>query len=264
MAEKNTALAVPDDDSNKSALPVLASFEKNKQQVQEFLDDGGLVYNDLPQIKIPPQNGKNWEMPDGSAAPTFEAVIIAQQVTRSYWRPKSEDNAPPDCSSPDGETGYGENDQPGKVHGCDACPWAQFGSAVNDKGETGKGQACKLVTNLVLLTETAGRLPAILQLPPTSAAGARAFRNKIFAKDKMRHHVVASFGVEPQKGAFPYNTVTIDIARELDVADVARVENVSAMLLPAISRMFASRVQQDGGAAPSGANPTNVIDEPEA
>lgn len=253
---ESTAVAVV-----QSALPVLASFEKNRQQVQEFLDDGGLVYNDLPQIKVPARDAKNWEMPDGSGQPTFEAVIIAQQQTRSYWKRDAEDNAPPDCSSADAVTGFGDNGTKG-AHDCGTCPWAQFGTAVDDKGRTGAGQACKLVTQMVLLTEKAGRLPAILQLPPTSAKAARAFRNKIFAKDKMRHQVVATFGVENQKGgAFPYNTVTIDIARELDETDVARVEGVSAMLLPAIARMFAGRVQQDAGATGPTNTPLNVIDE---
>jgi hypothetical protein len=238
--EKKTETAVVKAETN-TALAVLGKYETNREQVQEFLDDGGLTFSDLPQIKVPAAGGKNWEMPDGTAQQSFKAVVLMQRETRAYWNPTAADGGPPDCSSNDGDVGHGNNGQPGNTHDCHSCPWAQFGTAVNDKGEPGGGQACKLVTNMVVVCDEAGRLPAIVPLPPTSSKAARGFRNRVFARDRRRHEVLAEFTLEQKQGAFKYSVADINIAGELGADDVARVTAVSEMFLPPISRMFDAR-----------------------
>jgi len=232
-----------------AALPVLALYERNMEQVQEFLDDGGIVFSDLPQIKIPPGGGKNWELPDGTAAQTFRAVVLMQHETRAYWKGSGDGNVPPDCSSSDAKIGHGDNGSGAGDHACDSCRWSQFDTATNEKGEPTAGQACKFVTNMVVLTESAGRLPAIVALPPTSAIAARTFRNDVFRSDRRRHEVLAEFTLTQKQGAFKYSVADIKVVGPLSEDDIVRVQQVSEMFLPAITRMFESR--QRSGASDS-------------
>lgn len=247
MADNDKALAPAE--AKPTALAVIGTFTKDAEAIREFVEDGGLQFSDLPQIKPPAAGGKNWEMPDGSAKQVFKGIVLMQQTTRSYWSPESADNAPPDCSSPEVTgaegnigTGFGDNGQPGSTHNCESCPWSQYGSAMNDKGQQTDGQACKLTTNMVVLCDEAGRLPAIVALPPTSARSARQFRNALFRMDKKRHEVVAEFGlVQRGSGQQQYSVADIKPVADLSPDDVAQVEAVSSAFLPAISRMFASR-----------------------
>ena len=241
MADNDKALAPAA--AKPTALAVIGTFTKDAEAIREFVEDGGLQFSDLPQIKPPAAGGKNWEMPDGSATQAFRGVVLMQQTTRSYWSQSSGDNAPPDCSSPDGVTGYGDIGHGPGSRACDACPWSQFETAKNAKGEPTRGQACKLGTNMVVLCNEAGRLPAIVALPPTSALSARQFRNDIFRMDKRRHEVVAEFTLEQKgEGQQRYSVAHIKPVDSLGAEDVAQVEAVSSAFLPAISRMFASRL----------------------
>jgi len=86
-------------------------------------------------------------------------VIIDHYPTRVYWPGDFEGgNAPPECSSLDGRTGF-------KYGECAKCQFSQWGSGKKDRG-----QACKSVHRVyILLAGSDSIFPYLIPFPPTSA-----------------------------------------------------------------------------------------------
>jgi hypothetical protein len=63
---------------------------------------------------------------------------------------------------------------------CHKCPLAQFGSAVDQKGQPGKGQACKSMRMLLFLRQD-DMIPMIVNLPPTSLQNAKKLKEFLSA-----------------------------------------------------------------------------------
>jgi hypothetical protein len=139
----------------------------------ENMGSAGVNALELARVKVPSGGGTVWMVPtlDGEV-PTreIEGVIVSWRQARIYWKTSMDEGGggrPPDCTSKDGFVGIGD---PGGR--CDACPYAQFGSA-----SKGHGQACKQVRQLLLVMpdET---LPHLITVPPTSL---RALSNYMLA-----------------------------------------------------------------------------------
>lgn len=90
-------------------------------------------------------------------------VIVYKDKIRGYWDRSSEDNVP-ECSSIGGVKGTTRN---GEVRNCATCPYNQWGSAVDEKGERLKGKACKEMRRIYLASKDMA-VPIFLTLPPTS------------------------------------------------------------------------------------------------
>lgn len=155
----------------------------------DFLSPGEqLGAGDLPQIRIPAGGWTSWELPDGSSTKQLRAVIAARRLRRVYWSTPmgSDDGAPsPDCYSSDGVTGIGE---PGGE--CAACPYAAFGSA-----PSGRGQACRQITDLVIVLDGAAT-PLILVLPPSAMMAVRRYLTGIVALGRHYRRVVTVITLE--------------------------------------------------------------------
>ena len=149
----------------------------DRQEMQEILQEnlGGsvLTAQDLTKIKVP--NGSTtWEIPTGEGEETeptraIDAVIIAQINHRIYFAERDANDTetkPPECSSPDAITGYGN---PGGV--CKTCAFAQFGSK-------GKGQACSARVNLYIMRDE-DYLPVVIDLSPSSNVNLRRYMTQL-------------------------------------------------------------------------------------
>jgi hypothetical protein len=124
-----------------------------------------LGIGDLPRVKMPAAGGTTWELPTGEPAKEIEGVIVHRQLTRAYWAVAFDGGAAaPDCSSVDAVTGVGN---PGGS--CATCPHSQWGSAAD-----GRGQACRLITQLYVAVDGAP-LPWVISLPPSAAAATRQY-----------------------------------------------------------------------------------------
>ena len=73
-------------------------------------ENARLGIQDLPTVKVPAGGAINWQLPDGSAAPILQGVLIVYQPTRAYWSAEfgsTGGKTPPDCSSDDALHGNG-------------------------------------------------------------------------------------------------------------------------------------------------------------
>lgn len=198
--------------------------------MQENLGGEKLGQFDLEQIKIPGSGGKFWSIvdDDGNAQPvsTFNAIIVMQRMTRSFWRLSPEESGgeatPPDCSSNDAVVGVGD---PGGE--CDTCAYSQFGSAKN-----GRGQACSLRRQLFLLTP-GSLMPAVLSLPPTSLTAAKQYLLRLGNKGIRFKSVETTFGLEQTTGGgFTYSKATLAQSRRLNEDETAKVDAYAKVLEP--------------------------------
>jgi len=191
-------------------IPALALPAEQEADIQEALADnldGVLSRFDLPRIRIPAGGAQTWTVPcslgEEIAVKTLTAVVLHRQGVRTYYAGEEIVNRPPDCSSDDTITGVGS---PGGL--CATCPFAQFGSA---RDGAGKGQACKLGTLLLLLTEH-GLLPMLLVLPPTSLGEWKRYALNLAAAGVAYHKAVTQIGLTKVVSDYTYSRATFVFA----------------------------------------------------
>lgn len=99
----------------------------------------------------------------GETVKELVGVIVYKDKVRGYWDRSADDNVP-ECSSIGGVTGTTRN---GETRSCANCPYNQWGSAVDEKGEPMKGKACKEMRRIYLALKGTA-VPIFVTLPPTS------------------------------------------------------------------------------------------------
>ncbi len=134
--------------------------------VRQNLDGRQISPFDLDRVRFPAGGGIAWEVEtlEGiSATADLTGIIIHKQRGRVYYAERfAGGGEPPDCSSADGLTGVGT---PGGA--CFACPMSQWGSALDDKGQPSRGQACA-ERQLLFLVRPKDPIPMVVNVPPTS------------------------------------------------------------------------------------------------
>lgn len=138
------------------------------------------------KIKIPSGGGLAYEVQGEEEADVeymkeINAVIIFTHRLGGFWPGKygdDEQNKIPVCSSIDGKTGL--NIETGEITSCETCPLNQFGSAIDQKGEPGKGKACKNMRRLYLMLDGDPNF-YLLTVPPTSIRDVNKQLAKIMA-----------------------------------------------------------------------------------
>ena len=197
----------------------------------------------LPTIKIPAAGGRNWELPDGTAAQTVSGVILHRQTPRSYWSKafgEGEQNAAPDCHSTDGVVGIGwydgahfdaDGNQLNPGGRCAGCPMAEYGSG------KGNSQACRQLTRLFLLRE-GDVLPTAVVLPPSSYTAGRAYALQAVNLGGLSH-VVTTIGLEQDKNpdGITYSRATFHAGPKLEKEQLASVQAYRAAILPYLRAM---------------------------
>lgn len=159
-------------------LPEMVDDSFSSEDIGEDFEGIRLSFR---KVKIPGGGALQFEIPgDDPENPDYvkylEGVVLYNHASCAYWSGGSEydDNTPPLCSSMDGKQGYGT---PGGA--CAACPFNQYGTATDSKGNPTKGKACKNMRQLYIL-RSGEYMPIQLSLPPTSLSNFNEFMNNVF------------------------------------------------------------------------------------
>lgn len=217
------------------------------EQLTKFLIENigaqGLRPQDLDKIKVPAGGGSSWEVPTlkgPEPVKVLEGIILHFKDVRAYWKSKDTNNAPPDCSSPDSLIGIGAPGGP-----CHKCPLAQFGSALDQKGQAAKGQACKQMRLLLFLRQET-MLPMLVSLPPTSIQHAKKYFLRLVSNGYPFYGVTTQLRLEQAKnaGGTAYSVATLDMGRALEPEELQKVQLIGQ----AMRDLFAMTSVQDADA----------------
>jgi hypothetical protein len=198
-----------------------------KEAFDENLAGEQLSFSDLRRIKVPAGGAETWSIPnvDGgkpTGASTFQGVIAHTELGRVMWLKEvgkgNTSKSGPDCSGSaryDGSwfgsksqawikaaaAGLADKDlrNDGPMQGCEDCPFSQFGS-----GKNGKGQKCQQKRVFYIATEDS-LLPTALVAPVMSLKAAKKYllglsTTLVQDGEKKRalqyHEVMTEFGLE--------------------------------------------------------------------
>ena len=198
MAKKDEYLPVVPTEETFPALNPATSA--NIAEVIETNIGDSFSFQDLERIKFPTGGMTLWTIPtvDGEEhKDVLAGIIVAQKSTRQYWKDAfSGGGAAPDCQSFDMVKGTG------LYQGvpCATCPLNQFGSAVNQKGEPGKGKACKEVKNVLIILE-GQLLPVLVAVPPTSLKALKQYNVKMASRGLPYYGAITEFRLRKTKNA---------------------------------------------------------------
>jgi hypothetical protein len=205
------------------------------QTVRENAGTVGLF--DLDRTKIPAGGGAAFEIPTLSGDPDvvkeITGIIVAWTDRRGYWPTKygtGDGNTPPACESKDCIKGVGT---PGGL--CAECPWSQFGSATDDKGNSTQGQACKQM-RLVLIARPSKSLPLLLILPPTSVGPMRKFMLGLAGENIPYYAALIKLGLvkDRNKGGTEYAKIKPTLVAKLPPEAVAPIKEYGMMMKAAV------------------------------
>jgi hypothetical protein len=218
-AVKDEALALP----TETGFAIMDEPEAREMMLTTF-DELGISNFQLARLKIPAGGSTAFmvETLEGDKPmQEIEAVIVTiKGQQKSWWRETMETStgqAPPDCSSTDGKTGFGVNtlgeDEENGKHNCLECVWNQFGS---HRGG-GKGKDCKDSAHIFLF-QSDGRLPTLLSAPATSLPVVQKYVMTLLNAGKGVESVVTKIGLEAVKGGGGgvYSRLTLNYGGDLD------------------------------------------------
>jgi hypothetical protein len=197
----------------------------------------------LPRIKTPSGGTQSWNIPTAQGednAKHLDCIILAHQPCRGYWPGEFKGGEPPQCSSPDGVTGFGD---PGGS--CRSCPYAQWESAAS-----GRGQACKAMWRLFILREGA-ILPYLLTLSPTSLKPFQTYMTTLAFTATPYYLAITRIGLDKAKNAdgIDYSVATFQQVGELGEEDEARIEEYAQLIEPYLTAPVGAEeyAGEDGG-----------------
>jgi hypothetical protein len=223
--------------TEEKALVKFGDFQLAQIQADEItalfaanMDGETITQSDLERIKVPAGGGLQWEVTDPDSgepenAKELTGIIVYMKNCRAFWASRGT-NSPPDCKSDDGKTGIGT---PGGD--CLKCKQAQFGTATNQAGQPGKGQACKAM-KMIFLLQRDGIIPRLVIAPPTSLKPIKKFRLDMIQTKRFINHSIVSLGLENDKaaGGEKYSKMTIRYAGDLTDAEAAIVDAYAATM----------------------------------
>lgn len=213
---KGTSITVVED------APRYLAMVDDARSVGAIIKDnvGTITAQDLDRVRVPAGGGVAWEIAtlDGVVSEAeLVGVIVEKREVRAFWAAEfTGGNTPPDCASPDGETGYGA---PGGA--CASCPMAAFGTA---RGGQGKGQACRLM-RLLFILRPGSLLPMVLVVPPSSLQPTKQYMMRLASEATAYHQVVSSFILEKAKNdtGIVYSRIIPRMKERLSPEDAARI-----------------------------------------
>lgn len=159
----------------KAEKYAITKFEEGdlRDIITENLGGGAISAQDLVRVTVPAGGSTTFRVPTLEGEDEKKEVygiIIHIKNQRVYWaEPFSGGGSPPDCISEDNLTGVGE---PGG--NCLTCPFAQFGTAVRQDGNKGKGQACSQ-QRLLFVLQPDSLLPIAVKAPPSSLKATQSY-----------------------------------------------------------------------------------------
>jgi hypothetical protein len=218
------------------------NLELVQAAIAENVGVGGISEFDFDRIKIPAGGGLAFNVAtlEGESAEKFiTGVVVLARDARAYWSKTLEEsggNVPPDCHSNDGVAGAGE---PGGR--CAECPLATFGSStklVNGAKVKGRGQACKAIRQLYMLTGSS-LMPVVLPLPPTSLKAAKTYMLRLAGQGHPYFAVVTKVGLESAQnsGGVKYSKAKFECVGTLNAEQASKAKAYSEMLKPLVANV---------------------------
>lgn len=182
---------------------------------------------DLDQVKVPSGTGAAvWAVPGLSgeeAVPHIDGIIVHVGKRRQYWKSSKVSGEPPDCHSKDMARGIGT---PGGD--CEACQFNQFGSAINEDGNPGRGKRCK-EKRLVFIVRDSDQLPIVVSVPSGSLKSIKQYLMRL----KVPYYQVVtrlSLVKEKNKDGTSYHEVQPTMLTQLPTDTVERVRTYALQL----------------------------------
>ena len=185
------------------------------------------------QIKVPSGGGIAYEVQgeeEGDADPMKEilGVIVFTHRLSGYWpgsfgSAKDAKDKIPVCSSMDGKTAVWA--ETGEVRTCETCPYNQYGTGVDEKGNPSKGKACKNMRRIYLLMDGDPNF-YLLSVPPTSIKDVNKQLAKILASGVPYTGMIVTLSLEKTKNnnGVAYSKVIIKKKGVLPAATAAQVQ----------------------------------------
>lgn len=205
MTKSNELKSAPN--TVASPFPLLGSDKGSK--IMSTLKDMGVERFDLDRIKAPAGGGLAFEVDgiDGVEYRKELTVVIGLMVghQRTYYAQAYEDSegGKPECSSTDGEKGWGTRGGDVEAyHACASCEFNEFGSA-----RSGAGKACGEKALLYAFTEDS-LIPVVVQVSATSLKPLKRFALKLMGFGLELHDVVTKIGLEKKSGRVDYSLMS--------------------------------------------------------
>ena len=230
MKRGETNFAIIDDPNAKDVM--LGAFEQL-----------GLSNFQLNRLRIPAGGGSAWEIEslEGTRVETsLDVVILAMQGNQKAWWSVPMDEggggAPPNCSSKNGRTGFGNNTLDGGAppgeHACQDCAWNQFGSARNG----GNSKDCGDFALLFFFTQ-GSRIPSLLSVPATSLRKLQGYVLKLIDAGKAMEGCVTTLSLsKAQSGSgITYSQLELSWKADLDEESVESMKSISSMFRERLS-----------------------------
>jgi hypothetical protein len=203
---------------------------------------------DLDRVKVPSGGGIAWEVPSlkgPQVVQTLEGIILHMRDTRSYWATKlgtGGGNNPPDCSSSDLLVGVGKPGGP-----CQHCAFAQFGSAKNQDGTDGKGQACKQ-SKLLLFLRQDDVIPLAVIVPPSSLRNAGKYFLRLAGASLPYQAVVTQLRLKKTRnaGGIEYAEIDFALGRELNEEEIGKSMAIAEAMRQAFGQMTVQHTDVNG------------------
>lgn len=235
-------------DSAKAEAVLVPSSDEISSLMEELSDLDRIPYG---RIKIPSGGGKSFQVfnpgeDDSDDEKVIEGVIIMSHNTNGYW-PDAYDGTknPPVCQSGDGETGIWATT--GEVRTCKDCPYNQFGSGVDNKGNPSQGKACKNMRQVYILRR-GDIFPMVLTLPPTALGAFAGYRVKVtMSLRKKMNAIMTRITLKTAQSAtgVAYSTPVFEAVGALDKTDAAAVAAYAAEFIKSAVRVSAADVQPE-------------------
>lgn len=182
LATTNNVVAVPQETLER--FPAVDPESEILDLLAENLNEGEtLGIGNLTRVVNPSGKSVSFQIPsaDGGKDQTVESlegIVLGWQEGRTFYASSdATDGTPPDCSSRDGITGFGEfginahsDANPSGL--CADCPMGQW---VRVEGKEDVPPPCKPMVNVLLLTELEA-LPLLLRVPRTSMTAFNKYR----------------------------------------------------------------------------------------
>jgi len=189
----------------------------SQEELRESMGHARPSLGDLDKIKIPSGGTRYWSIGEEDVK-EFEAIIVAAQDVRMWYATKySGGNEPPDCMSLDLRHGIVGENCPDEITGdCATCPKAQWGTAVNDKGEPTKGKACSERKQMLIFREN-DLAPLFMSIPPSSLKEVQGYINRLVPTGEAFWSVVTKFSLRKEKNdsGIDYSQVELEMVRPL-------------------------------------------------
>lgn len=194
------------------------------------------------QIKVPSGGGIAYEVQgedesDADSVKEIDAVIVFTHRLSAYWpgsfgSSSNPEDKIPACSSMDGKTGIVQaGDHSGEIINCETCPYNQYGTGVDEKGNPSRGKACKNMRRIYMMMDGDPNF-YLLTVPPTSIKDVNKQLAKILASGTPYTGMIVTFGLEKTKNAngTPYSKVTIKKKGILPTNIAAQVQQLRGQI----------------------------------